>query len=501
MNRLNVLFFAGIILLTACKFETGKSETALYSDPVMFLIRLPMEFKTYRQNTNRGPLEAGEYHDIFYARGPGCVRSLWLLRAEAKRIEIWVDGAEVPQVDMPAPNFFGTLLGFQPYPVHSAAVVSTPNEWVRENFGGGEPGYTSYFPIPFSDSCRIRIYAEEKGGLAAMVNWHKYADDAELTPYRFHIAHNVMDPAPPRGSQMDMADISGAGFVAGIFLGVKQKAFDDLMYHQGGMTWLIDGETDPHAIRGHNMEDDFGFTWGFHETQTPWFGSPYHKVTKLDNPVHQTPIFTYAQEAVVYRLMGPDPVSFASSLSLKTGTRPDETETVVYYYKKQNTTAPDVVSPLAWKVTGTFPCNSKEEFEAEPPEAIFSPWPDSLVADNHKLAVHEVNSDHAWLNFHPLFFTEAWTPFALTEQAVFARTKINSEQNEKVSLRLAFDDWMTLWVNGEKVATLYHDDKFKTAKIPVRLEEGMNDILLKSVNFNHLPNNRLWALSLVVSGN
>ena len=29
-----------------------------------------------------------------------------------------------------------------------------------------------------------------------------------------------------------------------------------MVFHTGGMTLLIDGATDPHVIRGHNVEDD-----------------------------------------------------------------------------------------------------------------------------------------------------------------------------------------------------------------------------------------------------
>ena len=42
------------------------------------------------------------------------------------------------------------------------------------------------------------------------------------------------------------------------------------------LTWVtsVHGETNPHAIRGHNVEDDFGFTWGFNDRQSRWLGCP-----------------------------------------------------------------------------------------------------------------------------------------------------------------------------------------------------------------------------------
>ncbi len=483
-----------LALLFSCNLY--QDRTPVYSDPTMPLIQLPVDFNTYRQNSNPGTLEIGEHYDMLNVKGPGCVRSIWLLRAEGKRIEIIADGAEIPQVDMPAPNFFGTLLGLEPYHINSAPIVSMPNEWVKEQFGGGEPGYTSYFPIPFQDSCRIRIYAETKGGLAAMVNWHKYDDNVDITPYRFHVSHTVKNPAPPRGSQISVANISGAGFIAGLFMGVIQLNTDDLIYHHGGFTFLIDGETNPHAIRGHNMEDDYGFTWGFHETMTPWFGSPYYQVTPIENPISPNSIFAYKTNTVAYRFMGPDPISFSSSMSMKLGTRPDHTETVIYYYKKAGTKAPKITTVSNWKITGTIPCKTREDFEQGIPQEMLAEWTDPLMIESNKLKVHELNSDHSWINFHPLYFTSMWTPFALTEQAAFAKGIIISKTGGNNVLHLAFDDWIALWINGELSGYFYHDEEFKTEEIEVNLSKGENKIILKSVNFNKLPNMNLWAFSL-----
>ena len=110
-----------------------------------------------------------------------------------------------------------------------------------------------------------------------MIDWHEYKDDALLTPFRFHAEHHRYKPAPPRNSAFQMADVDGTGFMAGIVLGSRQHNYTDMIYHTGGMSILIDGENDPHVIRGTNMEDDFGFSWGFHVKNTRWIGSPYHK--------------------------------------------------------------------------------------------------------------------------------------------------------------------------------------------------------------------------------
>ena len=57
-----------------------------------------------------------------------------------------------------------------------------------------------------------------------------------------------------------MLETEGRGFVAGLFMGAIHKDHSDMVFHTGGMRILIDGETEPHAIRGCNMEDDYGFT-------------------------------------------------------------------------------------------------------------------------------------------------------------------------------------------------------------------------------------------------
>ncbi len=487
---------ATFLCLSGCR--EGGTPVQVYSDPVMPLIQLPVEFKSFRQNCN-DPVSPGGYYSLLDVKGPGCVRSIWFLYAEDKRIVIRADG--VTQVDMPAPVFFGNLLGKEPYRMISAALVSMPNTMVRDSFGGGgEPGYTCYLPIPFQDSCSIRIYETRKKGMAAMVNWHKYADGTRITPYRLHVVRNEMNPALPRGSQMVMADVSGSGFIAGIMQGIIQLKFDDLMYHHGGITWLIDGETDPHAIRGQNMEDDYGFTWGFHPHQTPWFGVPYHTYKRFEgSDPNDGSIFALQQEAIVYRWLGPDPVAFESSVSMRVGTRPDHTENVIWYYKEAGTAAPEVLTPLNWQVTGTFPCKTREDFDRDDlPGGTPGAWPETVAAGDKNLPVFGLESDHAWVNFHRFFFTRSYTPIALTEQAAYARGTVESSQPRKAFLHLACDDWATVWLNGEKIGTAYHDDDFKSMKFAVRLKKGTNEILVKSVNFNRIPNNRLWALNLSI---
>jgi hypothetical protein len=53
-------------------------------------------------------------------------------------------------------------------------------------------------------------------------------------------------------------------------------------------------------------------------------------------------------------------------------------------------------------------------------------------------------------------------------------------------------------VNGEKVATLRHDDGLRAARIPIKLRKGNNDLLIKTNNSNAPKNNRLWVMHAVL---
>ena len=64
-------------------------------------------------------------------------------------------------------------------------------------------------------------------------------------------------------------------------------------------------------------------------------------------------------------------------------------------------------------------------------------------------------------------------------------------------LRLGFDDWMKIWLNGIPVATLRHDNGFEASEVPVTLDKGDNTLVVRLSNANNIEW-RCWALSCVV---
>ena len=478
MNRL-VCSTILVISLTSLAGTHAQEASlpATFPDPAVPMIQLPTDFKTHRVNTEV-VLKKGESVDILNVNGSGAVRSIWQLFAENLEIEVTVDGAARPQVRVPLHPFYGIMHDLKPYYINSAGVVALPNPAPRMP---GNPGYNFYMPIPFSKSCRITMRARDKQSVVTMVNWHQYKKGTPLTPFRFHAAHNLERPAV-RQNGFTMLETEGRGFVAGLFMGAIQKDYRDMVFHTGGMIILIDGETEPHAIRGHNMEDDYGFTWGFNDRQTRWIGCPWHINRSIKD-----------QDGVFYRFFGHDPIAFHSSISFSTGCRADDTESMLYYYRILGSKAPEVATPRQWQYTDPFPGAdtwegfNKPEFVENIPAGQ---WGEVLKQGDRSVKVHSQESKYTWLSFNRPFHQ-------LKRSAVYARTTIDSDAGGNAVLRIALDDWAIVWLNGEKIATLRHADGLKSAGIPVKLKPGKNEFRIKSTNT--LSNNRgLWVVSCVV---
>lgn len=485
MNAMNRTCYAVALLLAGRLGCVLAAEPTIVQDLNFPLIQTPARFRAQRQNTEIN-LAEGQSVEVFRAEGPGCVRHVWFVPSRPEdnpMIEIHADGAKQPQVSMELQHFFGVLLDQKPYRVDCAAFQHLP-QTEGPVLGAG---YNCYLPIPFSKSCRITLRATGKEAGAAMVDWQQYPEGTNLTPYRLHAVYRSEKPARHRGSYL-MADISGRGFVAGIFKGIRQRDHGDMIYHTNGQLWLIDGETDPHVIRGMNEEDDFGFVWGYQPVMTRWIGCPYHRCAGRND-----------QDGVIYRFFGPDPVPFCSSLVLRCGSRADDTETVVYYYRVPGSEAPPAHSPDRWQVTGPFPCPDYKTFlQREFPETLQGPWPEKIRHGNRDFPVHLARTERTWIDMWPYYRQGGGgSTNGLVNHSVYARATIEFDRDRPVTIRLGFDDWLCVWLNGKKLTSIRHDGGFRTASISADLRKGSNELLVKTSNF--AKNQRaLWALSCAI---
>lgn len=460
-----------------------------YADPAVPMLSFPTDFKSRRAVTNV-PLKAGQPVVMLDAKGPGCVRHIWrlIMNEDIPRnveIEILVDGADKPQVRMPMDVFCGIMLGFDYYHISSAGMVVVPNFTVTNDpliSKKATPGVNCYLPIPFSKSCRITLHAKTDTFAFGMVDWQQYPDGTKLTPFRFCAVHQVAQPAAHKGT-FPMLVTEGRGFVAGYFMGWRQKNLSDMVFHNGGTRILLDGQTDPHGISGTNVEDEFGMSWGFNQYQWQWAGCPYR-----DNRGRCD------QDGVLYRFFGPDPINFKSSISFISQTRSDDYESVVYYYKIPGSKAPKINAPKQWQVIGLFgdgadwerfqQCDFLEELTA-------ATWGDKV----HGTPVNLLDPEYGWVRFERIpAFHPGEGPGVAIHSSVYARTTIMSDKEKKATLRFTCDDWAVVWVNGEKIATLDHSKEMETVRLPILLKQGENVLIVKnnnSQNFDH----RLWVLN------
>jgi hypothetical protein len=465
-------------------FSQNNMEGQKISDPNFPFIQLPFEY-TSQRTTKRFNPEAGEEVEILNVKGPGCIRHFWITTGTTKesknhqlQIKIFYDNSIEPQVDMKLNNFFAILLREQPYRVESAPIKVLPASALN-----------SYFPIPFQRSCKIVLVnnGNERPPVWSMVNWHSYAKNTIITPYRLNTIYSKKIPEEEFGSHK-IGDITGQGFVAGIVMGIKRTDFGDMIYHTGGDTWLIDGETNPHVLRGIGIEDLFTQSFGFNLDNSQWSGCPYNDTNGSN-----------CSEGVVYRFFGMDAVKFKSSLSLRMGNRLNQYESVLYYYldsRKGNT--PDIIVPVNWKLLGPFDCRSFSDFEKkEFPEKSDNKYPDSIQWGRRSLVQPtDIKSEHTWIDFARVFRRNMGGNVGTqpVDAAAYALTDINIESYGKFILNIGFDDWIKVWINEEFIASFKNDSGFDTIEVPVFLKKGKNRLMIKLSNKDNIEW-RCWAFS------
>ena len=300
---------------------------AVCADPAVPLLQLPGRFQARRTNS-RIQVVPGQPFPIFAADGAGCIRHCWFVFGQreiaALQIVIEADGTGTPQVRMPFRSFFGALLGFDDYHIDSAGLVNFPNFTVGNDpllSPAMQPGWNCYLPIPFAKGCRIWLESTTPVQGASMIDWQHYPDGIEPPAFRLHAQRNIALPANP-AEPFRILETRGIGFLAGFCMGYRQQNHDDMVFHNSGTRILVDGATDPQHIDGMNVEDDFGFAWGFNQYQSRWVGCPYRANRGRND-----------QDGVFYRFFGPDPIPYRESLVFTSIARGDDYESVAFYYQ------------------------------------------------------------------------------------------------------------------------------------------------------------------------
>ncbi|MEM9109651.1 MAG: DUF2961 domain-containing protein [Planctomycetota bacterium] len=468
------LLFIHVLCTTVA---TGQQVATRVSDANFPLVQLPAEFES-RRTTKRVELVSGKSINILDAKGPGCVRHFWVTskNPELLEIEITTDDTEDAQIKMTLYQFFGVLLGEDTYRVGSGPIKVLPKS-----------GFNSYFPIPFDSSCKItlRNLGQKTVSIWSMANWHQYETGTEITALRLHAIYSKEDEAEPLGTTL-VGAISGRGFVAGLFHAIKRRDERDVIWHTGGDTWLIDGENKPHVMRGIGIEDLFGHSFGVHEDTGLWLGGAH--------VVGEGPS---TSEVVAYRFFGVDSVAFKSSLVLRLGTRANQTQSVLYFYKQAETESIDAETPQAWTLSGPFDVGDYEIFQEESlPGSVTDPTIQEWRFGKRSMKRVTISSEHTWVDFTRYYrFNQVGNGGTQPSGcAAYATTTLHAESERHIEIYLGFDDWIRVWLNGEPVATLRHDQGFDLAQFPLKLCKGANTLVIRLSNHDNLEW-RCWAFS------
>ncbi|MBN1854495.1 MAG: DUF2961 domain-containing protein [Pirellulales bacterium] len=167
-------FLIAVMLLPSIAFPADSKEILGYQDllnrymDMAYLAVLPAEGETCKQcsswdrrsryDSTTGKYIAwdangdghgiirteGEYSVMAEMEGPGCIWRTWSALAQTGRVKIFLDGQEMPAVDMPFAHYFDGKHA----PFHYPKLSYNLDE-------DGCKGFNLYLPIPYQKSCKI----------------------------------------------------------------------------------------------------------------------------------------------------------------------------------------------------------------------------------------------------------------------------------------------------------------------------------------------------------
>jgi len=440
-------------------------------------------------------MKPGETAVLFDREGPGAVRHWWLTYRLKKtgftskgKLQLRVVADERTTIDQPFDPFFCVMCGEDISPIDSLPIQVLPRN-----------GFNSYLPMPFDTNLRMELVntSGEIVDLWFMADWQRFPDGTHLTPLRLETVYRKETPAELAGNYL-MADFSGSGYVVGFAKGLVLHDRTDSWYHTGGDLWLLDGEDDPHLMHGIGSEDVFGFSFGVAEQCAPFVGAPVNRRFKNPDEHEENELVS------LYRWFVPDPIRFDTSCLFLFGSRANDTESTVFAYRDPDSEAPQISTISKWNACGPFECATWEQFlQSEFPETDankgqtfeldFGQYKDKGCLGGWR----ELESARGFVDLNPAFRAPGTGNIGLLAGNVSAYLEgdFEIETSGPHVLRVGFDDWARIWLNGEHIADARHDNGFEVTKFRALMKTGKNHLRIKLSNFNN-TNFRAWVLHL-----
>jgi len=481
---------------------------------------LPDKFRA-RRATDFFMLDPGETKVLCELDGPGCIRYIYTtMNAGSLRdmiLRMWWDDEEEPSVECPLSDFFGIGHDLKTSDLNCLLFYNAPKY-----------GYNCYIPMPFSSRARISLTneSEAQAGLHFQVNFHSYKEPLDV-PWRFHAAWRRVYPAYRRGAGLDLLEAKGDGRLLACTYHVVKRDSDDRLSHGGADQLFIDGDTaEPNYIYGGGGEDYAHHAWGYSPGGGLFGGAHHvHPVPHVKRAEGEHAFEPHAFEQhdgghySIYRIYAADPVTFESSIRFTFGTCANEISSCVYWYQSEphhefrTLPAPDkrhfaerVTAEETWqplRIEPTFPIAVLGPTLLQDDQ----PWtPDKSVDLG---AEYSTNLKQAYGDVIRVPYNIRWRRSEMrggfidlaaihrAKSAVRARgiwhdrtlppgttshqlLRVKAIEERKVLLRVGFEDELSVWLGGKRIAELNHASPqvWDTEEVLLTLKSGANDLVI-----------------------
>jgi hypothetical protein len=443
-------------------------------------------------------------HALAEIDGPGCIRRFWCTGRNIGReviLRIYFDDQPVPCVEAPLADFFGLMHNRSergPLPEkeedpQGPLAERGPAYRINTPFLVTKPrnSMTCYFPMPFAKKARLEVTGR-KGSVTLlyyMIDWHEYPGRELNEPMRFCSRWRRESPTVPYADQFLVLDAGGPGRLIGFVYSVDMlnSRHEMRWSHAGGDKIYIDGDgPQPTVLTSLGGEDTFGASYG---------GAGYAAGTSLDADM---PYYVQKdpkgdkQKLVGYRFFLHDSVFFRQSIFMRYGCREHDIASTVYWYSTkpvrpfctmppyQDRLPGSVVGrkydlPLpdcgGWWLAGRF----AEDFQEPLPTAAgFSPDHPYQKAPWRRYA-----SKRGWVEFGDFYGPACDNSLSPVRGTYIACCALESPRDTKATLRVGWDERLTLRVNDESPRLLPDHAHFQSATIDVRFRKGRNFVAVR----------------------
>ncbi|MHC4443971.1 MAG: glycoside hydrolase family 172 protein [Planctomycetota bacterium] len=219
-------------------------------------------------------VKPGQTVTLMDIAGCGVIRHIWVTPSDRSPvalrnliIRMYWDGSEVPSVEVPFGDFFGSAHG---------RAVHVVSHYTTMTMG---KGFNCFFPMPFATRARITVQNDMPPDYRPLKMLF-FQIDFELRKSlpsnigRFHAQFRRQNPTVEKQDYVILDNVEGPGFFAGCVIGARM--LKPYWWGEGEMKFYMDGDSDYPTICGTGTEDYFCSAWcgarGMQLYQTPHFG-------------------------------------------------------------------------------------------------------------------------------------------------------------------------------------------------------------------------------------